>query len=210
LKELREYARDRILPLASSTHRVEAMVRECSHVSATNRGEASRSNYIFLRSIYNTWINREATKTREGRELKGNGSMGGGKKGERQVRGKNRNRHQGEVEKKNLKYETVRGKVRAKIMCDLVLSRYNAVAGKNHNDRKAIKRRRSLGSVKYADLKKKDHTEFLKEQLRLRVLQFNDTENGFEWKSNLEMLKEYEFNTVCFEPIRYQNSITLT
>jgi hypothetical protein len=33
--ELRRYVEAKILPLASSTHRVEAMVRECSHCVST-------------------------------------------------------------------------------------------------------------------------------------------------------------------------------
>jgi hypothetical protein len=45
--ELRRYVEAKILPLASSTHRVEAMVQEwCSHCASTDQGESSRSHYI--------------------------------------------------------------------------------------------------------------------------------------------------------------------
>ena len=59
---LREYAQKFILPLASSTHRVEAMVRECSHVAATNRGEESRSDFIMTRSVFQTVIGESGTE----------------------------------------------------------------------------------------------------------------------------------------------------
>jgi hypothetical protein len=66
--ELRRYIKAKILPLASSTHRVEAMVRECSHCASTDRGESTRSHYILQRSVLNSKINEMSAKGREGRE----------------------------------------------------------------------------------------------------------------------------------------------
>ena len=68
-KALRHFAETRILPLASSTHRVEAMVRECSHVASTDRGEQARSHYIFLRSVMSSKINDIARHEEELRRL---------------------------------------------------------------------------------------------------------------------------------------------
>ena len=78
-------AQTSILPLASSTHRVEAQVRECSLVSSTNRGEVKRSDYIIQRSTNTSFINREANKTREGRILHANASVTAGMQGQRQT-----------------------------------------------------------------------------------------------------------------------------
>jgi hypothetical protein len=79
-------AKTSILPLASSTHRVEAQVRECSLVSSTNRGEVKRSDYIIQRSTNTSSINREANKTREGRTLHANASVTAGMQGQRQTK----------------------------------------------------------------------------------------------------------------------------
>ena len=43
---LQEYSESHVLPLASSGHKVEAMVRKRSLVSDTARGEANRSRLI--------------------------------------------------------------------------------------------------------------------------------------------------------------------
>lgn len=54
------YARINILPVASSTHRTEFYVRECSHAaSASNRGEGARSNFVLQRSITTSKIRKE-------------------------------------------------------------------------------------------------------------------------------------------------------
>jgi hypothetical protein len=100
---LRVYAKERILPLASSTHRVEAMVRECSHVAATDRGEDARSHYIFLRSALNSAINDIAAKDREDRPLRANGSMGPGLQGQREVRSAESQRKHGGIVKDGIK-----------------------------------------------------------------------------------------------------------
>ena len=78
-KGIRIFAETLILPLASSTHRVEAMVRECTHAAGTNRGEESRSWYIMLRSVFNTKINEIAFAAREDKVFRGNQHLGPGK-----------------------------------------------------------------------------------------------------------------------------------
>ena len=85
-KGIRIFAETLILPLASSTHRVEAMVRECTHAAGTNRGEESRSWYIMLRSVFNTKINEIAFTAREDKVFRGNHHWGPGKEGKREVR----------------------------------------------------------------------------------------------------------------------------
>jgi hypothetical protein len=82
---LQEFAQGKILPLASSTHRVEAMVRECSHCAATNRGEASRSHRIFQRLVLNTTINDISAQDRIEQVFQANGSTGPGVQGERET-----------------------------------------------------------------------------------------------------------------------------
>jgi hypothetical protein len=67
---LRECSESHILPLASSGHRVEAMVRECSLVSDTARGEANRSHLILQPSVLASKINDIAAKSREGRVIR--------------------------------------------------------------------------------------------------------------------------------------------
>ena len=81
-----EYLVSHILPLASSGHRAEGMVRECSLVSDTARGEANRSHLILQRSVLASKINDIAAKSREGRVLHANASTGSGIQGERVVR----------------------------------------------------------------------------------------------------------------------------
>jgi hypothetical protein len=77
---LREHSESHILPSASSPgHRVEAMVRECSLVSDTARGEANRSHLILQRSVLASKINDIAAKSREGGVLHANGGTSSGK-----------------------------------------------------------------------------------------------------------------------------------
>jgi hypothetical protein len=63
---LGECSESHILPLASSGHRVEAMVRECSLLSDTARGKANRSHLILQRSVLASKINDIPTKSWEG------------------------------------------------------------------------------------------------------------------------------------------------
>jgi hypothetical protein len=103
--DLREYSESKILPLASSTHRVEAMVRECSHCAATNRGEASRSHYIFQRSVLNTKMNDISAQDRIGRVLRANGSTGPGVQGEREIRSEEAKRKHGGGQRRKKKFD---------------------------------------------------------------------------------------------------------
>jgi hypothetical protein len=93
--DLREFAEGKILPLASSTHRVEAMVRECLHCAATNRGEASRSHYIFQRLVLNTTINNISAQDRIEQVLRANESMGPGIQGEEEIQSEEAKRKHG-------------------------------------------------------------------------------------------------------------------
>ena len=61
------------------------MIRECSHVSSTNCGEVSRTDYIFLGSINNCQVNNIAKRTREGQDLHTNGNVEYGKQDEREL-----------------------------------------------------------------------------------------------------------------------------
>lgn len=106
---MRNDAEATIIPLASSTHRVEAQVRECSLVASTNRGEDRRSDYIFQRSSNTRAVNQEARSTRRGRCLHANGSIRGGVQGQRQT-------SSGEAEDPTKKQrERTRGEERIKI-----------------------------------------------------------------------------------------------
>ena len=99
-KTIRIYAETQILPLVSSTHRVEAMVRECTHSAGKNRGEESRSWYIMLRSVFNTKINEIVFAAIEDKVFRGNKHMGPGKERKREVRSDEaKKKHEGNVKK---------------------------------------------------------------------------------------------------------------
>lgn len=138
---LRKYAKERILPLASSTHRVEAMVRECSHVASTNRGEDARSNYIFLRSIMNSVINDIAAMGKENRVLRANGSMHAGVQGQRVVRSEEaRRKHGGAVEDESKVRKRARGAERVAVSLKVITDRYKEVARMDPSRRKEVKK----------------------------------------------------------------------
>ena len=118
---MRSDAENTIIPLASSTHRVEAQVRECSLVASTNRGEDRRSDYIFQRSSNTRAVNQEARSTRRGRRLHANGSMCGGVQGQRQT-------SSGGAEDPTKKQrERTRGEERIKIQLTSTEKRYSAI-----------------------------------------------------------------------------------
>ena len=118
---MRNDAEATIIPLASSTHRVEAQVRECSLVASTNRGEDRRSDYIFQRSSNTRAVNQEARSTRRGRCLHANGSIRGGVQGQRQT-------SSGEAEDPTKKQrERTRGEERIKIQLTSTEKRYAAI-----------------------------------------------------------------------------------
>jgi hypothetical protein len=99
---LREYSESNILPSASSGHIVKAMVRECSIVSDTARGEANRSHLILQRSVLASKINDISAKSREGRVLHANDSTSSGIQGNRVVQSEQVIRkHGGVAEDKN-------------------------------------------------------------------------------------------------------------
>lgn len=143
IKKLQSFTRSRILPLASSTHKTEAMVRECSLVSATNCGEGKRSNYVFLRSVNNTYINRIARETREGRTLHANASMKAGKQGERDlVSSQAKKKHKGEKENEKYTRERTRGKHRAQLSLQWIRQSYKETSAEKNtaSSRKEIKK----------------------------------------------------------------------
>mgnify|MGYP006965230816 CR=1 FL=1 len=116
--EMRSDAENTILPLASSTHRVEAQVRECSLVSSTNRGEVKRSDYIIQRSTNTSSINRQANKTREGRVLHANASVTAGVPGQRQMQSG------GAEDPKKKTRQNVRGEARTVVQLQNARDRY--------------------------------------------------------------------------------------
>jgi hypothetical protein len=139
-KDLRDYAKEKVLPLASSTHRVEAMVRECSHCAATNRGETQRSHYIFQRSVLSSAINEMAANDRKDRVLRANGSMDAGIQGSRKIRSEEaKKKHGGETENpKKIRHRT-RGKRRAEIAMTMISDRYKEMQHIPDNIRKKLK-----------------------------------------------------------------------
>jgi len=148
---LREYSESHILPLASSGHRVEAMVRECSLVSDTARGEANRSHLILQRSVLASKINDIAAKSREGRVLHANASIGSGIQGERVVRSEEAIRkHGGVAEDKGKVRMRARGAIRVVAALEVIKSRYVEVANKSDADRKEVK---ALLETKSADVR---------------------------------------------------------
>jgi hypothetical protein len=138
--ELRRYVEAKILPLASSTHRVEAMVRECSHCASTDRGESTRSHYILQRSVLNSKINEISAKDREGRVLHANASTGSGLQGERELRSEDSIRkHGGAMDDKNKVRQRTRGALRVVAAVGVVMERYTNISRKSTADRKAVK-----------------------------------------------------------------------
>jgi hypothetical protein len=138
--ELKGYVEAKILPLASSTHRVEAMVRECSHCASTDRGESTRSHYILQRSVLNSKINEISAKEREGRVLHANASTGSGLQGERELRSEESVRkHGGATDDKKKVRQRTRGALRVETAVRVVKERYAKVANKSTADRKAVK-----------------------------------------------------------------------
>jgi hypothetical protein len=138
--ELRRYVKAKILPLASSTHRVEAMVRERSHCASTDRGESTRSHYIFQRSVLNSKTNEMSAKGRVGRVLHANASTGSGLQGERELRSKEsvRKHGGGTDDKKNVRQWT-RGALRVVAAVPVVKKRYTNISNTSPADRKAVK-----------------------------------------------------------------------
>ena len=137
---LREYSELHILPLASSGHRVEAMVRESFLVSDTARGEANRSHLIIQRSVLASKINDIAAKSREGRALHANASTGSGIQGERVVRLEEAIRkHGGMAEDKGKVRMRARGAIYAVAALGVIKSRYIKVTNKTDADRKEDK-----------------------------------------------------------------------
>ena len=135
-----EYLESHILPLASSGHRAEGMVRECSLVSDTARGEANRSNLILQRSVLASKSNDIVARSREGRVLHADASTGSGIQGERVVRLEEAIRkHGGMAEDKGKVRMRARGAIYAVAALGVIKSRYIKVTNKTDADRKEDK-----------------------------------------------------------------------
>jgi hypothetical protein len=82
LTELCIHCEQNVLPHASSTHCVEACLREASHCSSTGRNEKDRSTFALQEwSIVNSAVNILAKKEAASRELRTNQHVSGGKMG---------------------------------------------------------------------------------------------------------------------------------
>jgi hypothetical protein len=138
--ELRRYVEAKILPLASSTHRVEAMVRECSHCASTDQGESSRSHYILQQSVLNSKINEISAKDREGRVLHANASTGSGLQGERNLWSVEPVwKHGGATDDRKKVRQRTRGALRVLAAVQVVMERYTSVSKNSTADGKAVK-----------------------------------------------------------------------
>jgi hypothetical protein len=138
---LRRYVEAKILPLVSSTDRVEAMVRECSHCASTDRGESSRSHYILQRSVLNSKINEISAKDhREGRVLHANASTGSGLQGERNLRSAEPVwKHGGATDDRKKVLQPTRGALWVLAAVRAVMERYASVSKNSTADQKAVK-----------------------------------------------------------------------
>jgi hypothetical protein len=131
----------KILPLASSTHRVKAMVRECSHCASTDQGKSSRSHYVLQRSVLNSKINEISAKDREGRVLHANASTGSGLQGERNFWSVELvQKHDGATDDKKKVRQQTRGALWVLAAVRVVIvERYDSVLKNSIADRKAVK-----------------------------------------------------------------------
>jgi hypothetical protein len=74
-----------IVPCMSSTHRVEAQVREANLVATTGRDPNMRSAMALIRSTVDKAANQATNDEHRRRVRKGNQHMGGGKQGGREL-----------------------------------------------------------------------------------------------------------------------------
>jgi hypothetical protein len=79
LTKLRIHCERNVLPHASSTHRVEACIREESQCSSTGRSKEDCSAFALQRYVANSAVNIQAKKEAASRELRGNQHILGGK-----------------------------------------------------------------------------------------------------------------------------------
>jgi hypothetical protein len=201
-EDLRDYAKEKVLPLASSTHRVEAMVRECSHSAATNRGETQRSHYIFQRSVLSSAINELAANDRKDRELRANASMGAGKQGSRNIRSDEAKRkHGGETENaKQIRHRT-RGKRRVEIAMKLISDRYKEMQYVSKEIRKKVKQSMTSTEEQSGPVRVKLKMEsFSEKKDRIRPKNKRELETGID--------KTYQLTNRC--PYKSTNAINHT
>ncbi len=138
--ELRGCVEAKISPLASSTHRVEAMVRECSHCASTDRGESTGSHCTLQRAVLNSKINETSAKEREGRVLHAKARTGSGLQGERELRSEESvMKHGGATDDKKKVRQRTRGALRVETAVRVAKERCAKVANKSTADRKAVK-----------------------------------------------------------------------
>jgi hypothetical protein len=130
LTELRIYCERNVLPHASSTHRVEACIREASHCSSTGRSEEDRSAFALQRSVANTAVNIQAKKEAASRELRGNQHISSGKVGERKhisqtSKRKHNSNEDGDEQASAKRKIRVRGAPRATILLENTTTRHD-------------------------------------------------------------------------------------
>jgi hypothetical protein len=80
LELLLSFCKAYILPRASSTHRLEACIREASHCASTGRSEEMRSAFVVQRSVAGSDIKHQVQAEACDRSLHANQHMSGEKK----------------------------------------------------------------------------------------------------------------------------------
>jgi hypothetical protein len=150
LSKLADFCKAYVLPHASSTHRVEACIREASHVASTGRSEEMRSAMVVQRSVGNTQVNRKVQEESRGRELHGNQHMTQGKQGQRECKSENsKKKHNGDSEGITQATIHTRGHFRGKLLLENTMERYERVGAPEFDE----KRKGLMGLFKDKSLK---------------------------------------------------------
>jgi hypothetical protein len=146
LKKLRDYCCFHVLPHAHATHRVEACIREASHVASTGRDEILRSAYGMQRSMIHSAITRETQREAASRTLHGNQNKSSGKMGERtNISLASKNKQDGAATEKEASVEDllqqhvhVRGSFRARNILKNTKIRHDFVSSRPESEHKAL------------------------------------------------------------------------
>ena len=130
VKRLAKWCKRHIVPHMSSTHRVEACIREASLCAPSGRTEDLRSAMVLLRSTLNSTVNRLTREECEEKVRRGNAHMDAGVKGECKLisdasKRKRKAEDEGEADAKKMS-STPRGAIRAKHLLEVTRARHQS------------------------------------------------------------------------------------